>query len=147
MIKKQLVGAAIIATLLSLTACNTIPDPQQQQSIALLQKNTWELRQIGNTDIDLSNKGNIPNLRFDPSNQNIFGTDGCNRLSGIYQVKEQQILIQNIASTRMICPDNMQQVDQFNQALSKVTSYQVYDATLRLLDRYGNVALLFHAAK
>lgn len=147
MIKKQLVGAALIATLLSLSACNTVPDTQQQQSIALLQKNTWELRQIGNTDIDLSQKDRIPNLRFDPSNQNIYGTDGCNRLSGIYQVKEQQIIIQNVAGTRMICPDNMQQVDEFNQALNKVTAYQTYGSTLRLLDRFGNVVLLFRAAK
>lgn len=147
MIKKQLLGAAIITTLLSIAGCNTTPDPLQQQNITLLQSHSWELRQIGATDIDLSKKGSIPNLQFHPSNQNFYGTDGCNRLTGIYQVKEQQIIMQNVAGTRMICSDNMQQVDQFNQAFNKVTAYQVYGSTLRLLDRFGNVVLLFHAVK
>ena len=146
MIKKQILTALLIAGTLSIVGCNSIPDQQQQQNIALLQQHNWELRQIGATEIDLKQKGR-PSLVLNATDLSVSGSDGCNRLVGNYQVKDQQIQFQNLVSTRMICTDNMQQVEQFNQALSKVKGYQVYGTTLRLLDRYGNVLLLFHAAK
>lgn len=147
MIKKQLFSTIILAATLSVVGCNTLPDQQQPQDIALLQQPTWELRQIGATEINLKNKSTIPSLKFSANDQNLSGTDGCNRLVGSYQIKNQQIQFQNLVSTRMMCQDNMQQANQFNQALTKVAAYQVYGSSLRLLDRYGNVVLLFHAVK
>lgn len=146
MIKKQLLTTLLIIGTLSLTGCNSIPDQQQQQNIALLQQHNWELRQIGATEIALK-QNNRPQLTLNATDQSVSGSDGCNRVAGNYQVKDQQIQFQNLISTRMICTDNLQQVQQFNQALSKVKGYQVYSTTLRLLDAYGNVLLLFHATK
>lgn len=146
MIKKQFLTALLIAGTLSIVGCNTIPDQQQQQNVELLQKHNWKLSQIGATEIDLKNKAR-PSLVLNAANQSVSGSDGCNRLVGSYQIKDQQIQFQNMVSTRMLCADNMKQVEQFNQALSKVKAYQVYGSTLRLLDRHGNVLLLFHAAK
>lgn len=146
MIKKQILAALLIAGTISMVGCNSIPDQQQQQNIALLQQHNWELSQIGATEINIKNKSR-PNLVLNAADQSVSGSDGCNRLVGSYQVKDQQIQFQNLVSTRMICTDNLQQVERFNQALTKVRAYQVYDSTLRLLDRHGNVLLLFHASK
>jgi copper homeostasis protein (lipoprotein) len=51
-----------------------------------------------------------------------------------------------MASTKMACIDNTLP-NQFNTALANVTNYQVYNNTLKLLDRNGNLLVEFTRAK
>ncbi|CDM93897.1 MAG: META domain-containing protein [Limnospira sp. PMC 1291.21] len=56
----------------------------------------------------------------------ISGTGGCNRLIGGYEVKEQQLEINTLASTSMACePELMTQESEFIQALEGVQEFRV----------------------
>ena len=75
----------------------------------------------------------LPNLNFNTADSTVFGTDGCNRISGGYEVKnDNQIIIgDKLASTMMACNG----VDDyaFKQALSKATKFTISDGKLLLL--------------
>ena len=46
----------------------------------------------------------------------------------------------------MACINNSAVPQQFQEALAKVTHYQVFGKTLKLLDRHGNLLLQFGSA-
>lgn len=145
MMFKNLLATAVLASSLSFVGCNSLPgQAQQQQNIELLQGNTWTLSQIGATEVKPAAEGSrVATLQFDAANKRVSGTDGCNRLMGGYEIKGKQLQFSALASTKMMCMDNMQQANDFNQALAKVTGYQAYGNTLKLLDPNGNVLLTF----
>ncbi len=147
MMFKNLLATAILASSLSFVGCNSLPgQAQQQQNIQLLQGKTWTLSQIGATEVKSSaDSSRTPNLQFDAATNRVSGTDGCNRLMGGFELKDKQLQFSALASTKMMCMDNMQQANDFNHALGKVTGYQVYGSTLKLLDAHGNVLLTFKA--
>lgn len=69
------------------------------------------------------------------------GADGCNRLMGQYTAGSDTLAFAQMAETMMACGNNTNVSQQFKQALAKVTNYQVYGKTLKLLDRNGNVLI------
>lgn len=141
---KKVISAGIIVATLGFVGCNTLPGTvMEHANLATLQSQAWTLTHIGNTAVNSSNPAT---LQFDPMQQRVSGSDGCNRLMGGYDADAKKIEFTQLASTKMMCMDNMQEVDQFNQALAKATSYQAYNKSLRLLDQHGNVLLKFSGA-
>ena len=107
-----------------------------------MQNRTWIATQIGNTEIKtVPAASNIPSLQFDASTQRVSGSDGCNRIMGSYTAGKDTLNLSQMATTRMACMNNGQLDQKFNEALSKVTHYQVYGKTLKLLDRHGNLLI------
>jgi len=139
---KPLILSSLLAVSLGIVGCNTTPkNVLQQQNSTQLQDKEWTLTHIGATAIQQDATSKMPKLSFDQTTQRINGTDGCNRLIGGYHIEGAQLNLTEIASTKMMCMQNMQLADQFNQALAKVTAYQTYAHKLKLLDRHGNVVL------
>jgi heat shock protein HslJ len=60
----------------------------------------------------------------------LSGTDGCNRLRGSWSADGETIIFQQLASTRMACPD----VDMWLAGLATAT---IDDQTLTILDASG----------
>ena len=79
------------------------------------------------------------NVGFSLKDQRFYGSGGCNRLNGTYQLDSAKlgITINNITSTRMACA-NMDTETDLIGALEQVRSYQRQDNTLKLLDGSGN---------
>ncbi len=142
---KKAISAGILVATLGFVGCNTtLPGAaMQQENLSTLQSQAWTLTHIGNSAVNSSNPAT---LQFDPMQQRVSGSDGCNRLMGGYDADAKKISFTQLASTKMMCMDNMKEVDAFNQALEKVTGYQAYNKSLRLLDRNGNVLLKFSGA-
>ena len=109
--------------------------------MAQLQNRTWVLTHIGNTEIKSKPNQQIPSLQFDAATQRVNGTDGCNRIMGSYQAGRDTLMLSQMTGTRMACLDTQQTAQSFHEALSKVTHYQVFGKTLKLLDRHGNPVL------
>jgi copper homeostasis protein (lipoprotein) len=65
---------------------------------------------------------------------------------GTYQATGDTLVLSQMASTKMACIDSTIP-NQFNAALANVTNYQVYNNTLKLMDRHGNLLIEFASAK
>ena len=107
-----------------------------------MQNKNWILTYIGATEYKANAASRtVPNIQFG-SDLRVSGTDGCNRLIGLYAIKGEHISLGQLASSKMLCKD-MQLSNNYNEALNKVTAYQVYDKTLKLLDKHGNRLLQY----
>ena len=147
---KKLIASSLLASSLIMTGCQTTPPPAdtiEMANIQQLQQRTWILTQMGNTEIKTApNERNIPSLQFSADNR-ISGADGCNRIMGSYTVGRDTLTLSQLATTRMACINNSAVPQEFQEALAKVTHYQVFGKTLKLLDRHGNLLLQFGSAK
>ena len=148
MLKKTL-SVALLGSALLFAGCQSTSSSSAAEvnSLQMLQNRTWIATQIGAQSIKTNPTAhNIPALQFDQATQRVSGADGCNRLMGTYQATGDTLVFSQMASTKMACIDNTLP-NQFNMALANVTNYQVYNNTLKLLDRNGNLLIEFTRAK
>jgi heat shock protein HslJ len=77
----------------------------------------------------------------------LSGSDGCNRYSGSYSVKDAQLDVPpNLASTQMACdPGLMEQARAYTSALTGAKSYRVSGDQLELLSASGATLAAFAA--
>ena len=116
---KKLTAIMILGSVFAMSGCETVPSTSSvktENNLQLLQNRTWIVNQIGNTEITTA-----PTARNIPS-------------------------LQFDASTEMACLDNEGLDQKFKEALSKVTHYQVYGKTLKLMDRHGNLLIQLESA-
>ncbi|PWB17398.1 META domain-containing protein [Acinetobacter sp. AM] len=148
MLKKTL-SVALLGSALLFAGCQSTPSSSAAEvnNLQMLQNRTWIATQIGAQNIKINPSAhNIPALQFDEATKRVSGADGCNRLMGTYQATGNTLVLSQMASTKMACIDNTLP-NQFNTALANVTNYQVYNNTLKLLDRNGNLLVEFTRAK
>lgn len=145
---KKAISISLLGASIALTACQSAPtdDPAvtiETANILQLRQHTWVLSQLGNIEVTTTpNTRNIPSLQFSTDGR-VSGADGCNRVMGSYTVSRDTLSLSQMASTRMACANKTYVPEKFNEALTKVTHYQVYGKTLKLLDRHGNLLLQF----
>jgi len=147
---KKLTAIMILGSVFAMSGCETVPSTSSvktENNLQLLQNRTWIVNQIGNTEITTAPTArNIPSLQFDAATQRVSGADGCNRIMGSYTAGKDTLNLSQMASTEMACLD-IEGLDQkFKEALSKVTHYQVYGKTLKLMDRHGNLLIQLESA-
>ncbi|UUS58071.1 MULTISPECIES: META domain-containing protein [Acinetobacter] len=148
MLKQIFVAATLVSTLV-VTGCESMPaqDNTITENLNLLQNRTWIATQIGNTPIKTApNAHNIPSIQFDAASKRVSGADGCNRIMGGYNAGKDTITFGPIAATQMACLNNNGLDRQYHAALEKVTHYQVFGKTLKLLDRHGNLLIQYESA-
>jgi heat shock protein HslJ len=146
---KKLLAISILSSTLAIVGCQSTPSSSANMTttnLTLLQSTTWVATKIGNSAIIYNNDAsNRASLKFDEATHRVSGTDGCNRLMGSYQAGKDTLVFDQMASTRMACLNNDNLDQQFNAALAKVTHYQVFGKTLKLLDRQGNPVIEFES--
>ncbi|WP_180053363.1 META domain-containing protein [Acinetobacter sp. YH12236] len=147
---KKLTAIMILGSVFAISGCETVPSTSSvktENNLQLLQNRTWIVNQIGNTEITTTPiTRNIPSLQFDAATQRVSGADGCNRIMGSYTAGKDTLNLSQMASTEMACLDNAGLDQKFKEALSKVTHYQVYGKTLKLMDRHGNLLIQLESA-
>lgn len=136
---------ALLSSTLTLVGCVHQPSAVQQKlNLKNLENQNWNLSHIGATEIQAEPPiAGIPNIQFDATNKRLSGTDGCNRIMGSYTIQGERISFSQIARTQRYCNQARELSRQYHTALTRVAAYQVYDETLRLLDRHGNPVLQF----
>ncbi|WP_347454689.1 META domain-containing protein [Acinetobacter thermotolerans] len=147
---KKVTAIAMLASALVFTGCQTTPDQTSSQAVENLQQlqnRTWIVTHIGSEEIKtVPTARNIPSLQFDAATQRVTGADGCNRIMGSYTAGKDTLTLSQMAGTKMACMNNDDLDQKFNEALTKVTHYQVFGKTLKLLDSYGNPVIQLTSA-
>jgi putative lipoprotein len=110
----------ILCLTLALFACNNSSSLPENNSV-------WELVSIKNNQIDIKKK---PSFVIDTVNNKIRGFAGCNRFTASYVVKNSEIEIKNIISTRMTC-ENYKIENQFLKLFNSVNRFKLDDGILR----------------
>lgn len=82
----------------------------------------WRVTEIAGTELAAGTEGEIG---FTDDGR-VFGTGGCNRLMGDYEITGEGLSIGTIASTMMACPDAvMAQEETFVAALEQVRAFDI----------------------
>jgi heat shock protein HslJ len=104
---------------------------------APLEKTDWRLIRLG--DATVADPQRAPNLVLDPATHRVNGSGGCNRLSGGYELKGEQLTFGRMASTMMACPSGMETEQRFLSALGQVKKWKIAGRQLELMDDSGAV--------
>ncbi len=84
-----------------------------------------------------------PRLEINLTNQQVYGFDGCNEFNGnIEKIDTGKIEIGDMNSTLKAC-DELNVSDSFNQAFSKIATYQLKNLELTFYDKNGVEVLAF----
>jgi heat shock protein HslJ len=104
-----------------------------------LEKTDWRLIRLGGETVTAADPQRAPNLMFNSANHRVSGSGGCNRVSGGYVVKGEQLEFGQMASTMMACPSGMETEQTFLAALRQVKKWKIAGRQLELMDDSGTV--------
>jgi heat shock protein HslJ len=129
--REILVALAMVVELI-LGGCASSPNT--------LTDTTWSL-----ANLHSQSAGSHPQVTIEFEDSTINGTDGCNRYSASYTVKDGKFSVnKNIAATKMACPEPiMQQAAAYITALTQAATYKIDGQQLMLLDANGAVLAIF----
>ena len=110
-----------------------------------LEKTDWRLIRLGDATVTAADPQRTPNLVLDPVSHRVSGSGGCNRLSGGYEIKGEQLTFGQMASTMMACPSGMEAEQKFLAALRQVKKWRIAGRQLELMDDSGGVIAVLEA--
>ncbi len=120
-----------------------LKDPSDLSMLPLT-SSQWMLEQIKGKKSEIKVSENQHHLSVDDKEKRIAGNSGCNLFNGSYQLKDDNITIGPLMSTRMACQQDIMQAEQdYLQALQNARFYQLNDTHLILLDQQRKVLLKF----
>jgi len=103
----------------------------------------WKLVEIEGQSIDIKSLQNEAHLVFNTQDSLVAGSGGCNRLSGSFELKnDNSIKISQMRSTMMAC-ENMTVEQNLTLALQNITHYSFKNGSLEFLNSKKKVILKF----
>jgi len=112
--------------------------------LADLRNTYWRLSLLDSEGVRRAPDQREPHLVFHEEDR-LAGSDGCNRVIGAYELEDASIEFSRLATTRMACPEGMEQASRFLQVLEEVKQYRIIGRHLEMLDEAGNLRLRFEA--
>jgi heat shock protein HslJ len=109
---------------------------------------TWVLKNIDGADATAKftgDKAQVPTLTFNFDNNKITGQGGCNRYNAPFALKDGQLVVGPILSTKMACA-NLEGEAQFAQALADTSLITMPNENVLQLAKKGTVLLEFEKA-
>lgn len=103
----------------------------------------WRLRQLGSEMVDTPAGDRAVNFRLQPSNTNVVGFSGCNRMFGQYALDGASLKFNGLGGTRMFCQASMELEQKYLAMFGNVAGWKITGATLDLLDASGGVVATF----
>jgi heat shock protein HslJ len=142
----------ISALMLVLAGCNSKPQ-QSQRPLSVndtqpvkppqLIETRWKIDQLGASKMQSFTE--LPMLVFAIKKQQVWGSTGCNRLTGSYVLGTTTALTIRANISRLNCEGALAQEAKLLDALDQTRLYQLSGQTLRLLDRNHQMVVLAHA--
>jgi heat shock protein HslJ len=115
------------------------------ESSVPLESTRWRAIELEGTAIpSVADARREPHLVLDGEGR-FAGSDGCNRVTGSYQVNDDAITFTQAASTQMACFDSGETERQFHAALDDARSYRIVDQSLELAGVAGTLVARFEA--
>jgi copper homeostasis protein (lipoprotein) len=110
-----------------------------------LQETYWKLTRLGDKPVILAEKQREPHLVFRSEQNRLTGFGGCNRLTGSYSLKGNEVTFGPIAATRMACVQGMELEGEFFKALEGVRTWKILGEHLELYGADGRMLARFEA--
>lgn len=125
----------IASTAALLSACVVGSEPAVSQHHNAIQ-GKWGVVAINGKAVET----NQANIGFSTKDQRFYGNGSCNIMNGRYTLNNNQLTIEQVATTRATCPE-IDTETSLLQALQYVRSYQRQGDKLQLLDAQGNIII------
>lgn len=97
-----------------------------------LEDTYWALLELHGKTITVTSNSKAPYLQLNSNKGSAYGFGGCNRFFGSYQVKGDSLSFGAMGSTRMACPEGMDQEQELFDALRTTTRYEIHGSKLLL---------------
>ncbi len=102
----------------------------------------WALTEMNGQTLEISETR--PNIEINLTTMKSLGKGNCNNFSGnITNYSTSTIRFEQIASTKMMCPNHAQET-LFFEAMGKVVTYSIEKLALTMYDSQQNPVLRFH---
>jgi len=108
----------------------------------------WKLTEIDGQPATLGAGGREVHMVLTSEGHQVNGFSGCNRFTGSYERKENQLQISPLATTRMACLEGMDQEQRFLELLTKTMRFTIsgddsalYSGDEQLVLRFKAIAL------
>jgi heat shock protein HslJ len=108
-----------------------------------LEKTEWKLVRLGDAEVKGDDLRQKPEIVLDPGAHRVSGSGGCNRITGGYELKGEDLTFGQMASTMMACPSGMETEQGFLKALGQVKRWKIAGRKLELMDGSGKVVAAF----
>ena len=129
----------LLVLLVAVTGCKS-----SDNSLTLLRAKEWQLKSMTENGKEVKNPQQIPTLVFSDSSA-VYGSAGCNRFFGNYEMDGDKLKFSPLGATRMACPD-LQLETEFFKALETVDTYSIKDGLLSLKSK-DKVVAVFNKAE
>ena len=149
-VKPALIARVALASLFGLIASTTLAQssgrtPSLAGGASRLEGTYWKAIQLAGKPTPTQDPNREAHLLFQPGRR-LSGSDGCNQMSGSYQLKGDAVTFGQMAGTRMACIDAAAAIARaFQQALKNATRLRVTRERLELFDTNGRVVAAFTA--
>jgi copper homeostasis protein (lipoprotein) len=114
------------------------------RSTATLVNTYWKLVRLGNRPVTVNPDQREPRITLRANGQ-ADGSTGCNQFNGRYEVDKERLTFGPMASTRMACPDGMEQEAAFLAALESAVRFKVINEHMELYDAGGEMIARFES--
>jgi heat shock protein HslJ len=136
-----------VLLLCGLAACQPAQPKQEGEAVELTQ-GLWALVSLRQQPAKVYDDQPEVHLVFiqEEAGLRIAGSDGCNRLIGMAQLKGANIDFGQMGTTMMACPKGQEQGQEFLRVLAQTHSLQVEGKILRLLNKGKELAVFENRA-
>jgi heat shock protein HslJ len=115
-----------------------------QSAPSRLEGTAWNAIELYGTAVSIQSSApdRQPHLVFG-ANGRLSGTDGCNRVTGSYIVKDNGIAFGEIAATQMACPNTEEIASRFRAALKGTSHWSIVKDRLEFYGATGKPLAVF----
>jgi copper homeostasis protein (lipoprotein) len=97
-----------------------------------LEDTHWVMLELKGKPAVAPKAGKAPSLELNSKKRSAYGFGGCNRFFGSYESAGQALRLGALGSTRMACPEGMDQEQELFRVLGTVSRYEIQGARLLL---------------
>lgn len=100
---------------------------------------------MGDAPVSAASQQPEPHLVLNSETHRVAGFGGCNRFTGSYELKGNNLTFSQVAGTMMACVQGMETERAFLQALTQANNWKITGQNLELYDGAGNAIASFEA--
>ena len=132
----------VVSQIASRPAGGNVPPAKPDASLT----NTyWKLIELNGQPAALGAGNRELHMVLTTEGDRVKGFSGCNKFTGNYQRRDDQLHFKPLASTRMACISGMGQEKRFLDVLGNVVRYALIGESLSLYDRHDQLILRFES--
>jgi len=136
----------VIVGLLTFLASMAMAQSKKEAPPTPLEGTYWKAIELAGKPTPVQDPQREAHLQFEAGGR-VSGSDGCNRISGPYQLNGEHVTFGPIAATRMACADSTGIETAFLVALEKADRLHISGSSLELFDAKGTRLAVFAAGK